>query len=148
MGTYITIIKFIRTYWKKFLVYTIRLYRAFGLTLTAVKTAKTKQDRMLMKIVTTLLENPTAIIKYFPQGPRVLVYTGDLNYIVSITRYEIKITDQNLFFDSYISDTLSENLMQLALVRLEEEFNFLEKRITGKGDAFLDEIYTHFKISE
>lgn len=138
-------LKEIRNKWRRAIIYLIRLYRAFGLSLTTVKGAKTKEDRSISKLVATFLQSPSIKILYFPVGPKIFIYTEDKKYIISLSRFQIRITDQTYFFSNFIPDTLAETLFSQVLERLSADVKKLEDTVAENEEKFLNEIFASFK---
>jgi hypothetical protein len=138
----------IKRNWKKSIIYLLKLKRAIGFSLSAAKSSKTKQDRMIVKVVSSVLDSPGIKIYYHPHGqtgPRVYIHTKDKKYIICLSKSHVRISNHKFFFSSYITDQMSDSLIQIALNKLEKEMERLEFESIESEDSFMSEIYQSFR---
>lgn len=140
--------KSLKRKWRKILIYFLRLYRAFDLGITSARETKTKQDRMIIKVVSSVLDSAGAKVYYSPRnsrGPKVYIHTKDKRYIITMTKTQVSITNHKFFFNSYITDQMAESLINLALTKLEDDLKRLDSEIVSNEDNFLGDLYETFK---
>lgn len=132
--------------WRKFLISIFKVYRAFDLGFAAVQNKKTKQDRLIIKVVSGLLNLPGTTVIYIPKdGSMVYIHTADNKYLATVTRYQVKITNHKFFFVSNITDQMGESLINLALVKLESDVKLMEAGMMLNEENFLTDIYQEFR---
>ena len=132
--------------WKKTFIFFLKVYRAFDLGLEAAQNNKTRQDRMIIKVVSTLLESPGIKVYYLPkEPPKVYIHTKDKRFMVILSRYQIRITNHKFFFVAHVTDQMAESLINLAVSKLEKEVNLLDTEMVANEENFLSDLYHNFK---
>ena len=110
-----------------------------------ISTSKSKNDRMVIKIVGTLLQNNETSVHYAPNSSRIYLHTKDRRYIVSFDRYSIKITNHRFFFSTNLRDPVGDELIKLATDRLEKDLMKLDAEVNYNEDTFLNDVYSTVK---
>lgn len=132
--------------WRKFMFSIFKVYRAFDQGFAVVRNKKTKQDRLIIKVISGLLNLPETTVIYIPRdGSMVYIHTSDNKYIATVTRYQVKITNHKFFFVSNITDQMGESLINLALDKLESDVKTMEAGMMSNEENFLTDIYHEFK---
>jgi hypothetical protein len=131
---------------KKIKIAFAKLNRAVTKGFWTISAAKSKNDRMVIKIVGTLLENKETRVHYAPNfyapnSSRIYLHTKDKRYIVSFDRYSIRITNHRFFFSTDLRDPVGDELIKLATNRLEEDLMKLDGEVSYNEDMFLNEVY-------
>jgi len=138
--------KSLRRKWRKFLISVFKVYRAFDLGFAAVQNKKSKQDRLIIKVISGLLNSPGTKVIFLPKnGSMVYIHAGDNKYLATVTRYQVRITNHKFFFVSNITDQMAESLINLALVKLESDVKELEAGMMSNEENFLTDIYEGFR---
>jgi hypothetical protein len=110
-----------------------------------ISAPKSKNDRMVIKIVGTLLQNNETRVHYAPNSSRIYLHTKDKRYIVSFDRYSIRITNHRFFFSTDLRDPVGDELIKLATDRLEKDLMKLDVEVNYNEDTFLNEVYSTIK---
>ena len=126
---------------KKIKITFAKLNRAVTKGFWTISAAKSKNDRMVIKIVGTLLQNKETRVHYAPNSSRIYLHTKDKRYIVSFDRYSIRITNHRFFFSTDLRDPVGDELIKLATNRLEEDLMKLDVEVSYNEDMFLNEVY-------
>ena len=138
--------KLFRRRWRKFLISVLKVYRAFDLGFAAVQNKKTKQDRLIIKVISGILNLPGTTVIFIPRnGSMVYIHTSDNKYLATVTRYQVRITNHKFFFVSNITDQTGESLINLALVKLERDVKEMEAGMMTNEENFLTDIYEGFR---
>ena len=138
--------KSLRRKWRKFLISVFKVYRAFDLGFAAVQNKKSKQDRLIIKVISGLLNSPGTKVIFLPKnGSMVYIHTSDNKYLATVTRYQVRITNHKFFFVSNITDQMAESLINLALIKLESDVKELEAGMMSNEENFLTDIYEGFR---
>ncbi len=111
----------------------------------SISAPKTKNDRMVIKIVGTLLQNKDTRVHYAPNSSRIYLHTKDRRYIVSFDRYSIRITNHRFFFSTDLRDPVGDELIKLATERLESDLMKLDVEVNYNEDTFLNDVYSTIK---
>jgi hypothetical protein len=119
--------------------------RAVTKSFWKISASKSKNDRMVIKIVGTLLQNNETSVHYAPNSSRIYLHTKDRKYIVSFDRYSIKITNHRFFFSTNLRDPVGDELIKLATDRLEKDLMKLDAEVNYNEDSFLNEVYSTVK---
>lgn len=123
-----------------------KVYRAFDLGFSAVQNKKTKQDRLIIKVISGLLNSPRSKVIYIPRdGSMVYIHSSDNRYLATITRYQVRITNHKFFFVSNITDQMGESLINLALIKLQSDVKEMEAGMMSNEENFLADIYEGFR---
>jgi hypothetical protein len=138
--------KSLRSQWRKFLISIFKVYRAFDLGFSAVQSKKSKQDRLVIKVISGLLNSPGTKVIFLPKnGSMVYIHASDNKYLATVTRYQVRISNHKFFFVSNITDQMAESLINLALIKLEGDVKELEAGMVSNEENFLTDIYEGFK---
>jgi hypothetical protein len=138
--------KSLRRQWRKFLISILKVYRAFDLGFSAVQNKKSKQDRLIIKVISGLLNSPGTKVIFLPKnGSMVYIHASDNKYLATVTRYQVRITNHKFFFVSNITDQMAESLINLAVIKLEGDVKELEAGMVSNEENFLTDIYEGFK---
>jgi len=135
----------IRRIRKKIRIYLAKINRAIVKGMWEIRSEKTKQDRMVIKIVRTLLDTPDSKVYYAPSASRIYLHSRDKRYIISFDKQSIKITNHKFFFNADLREQIGEELVSAATDRLERDLKKLSEEIVYNEDAFLEEVYCNFK---
>lgn len=119
--------------------------RAVTKSFWTISASKSKNDRMVIKIVGTLLQNNETRVHYAPNSSRIYLHTKDRRYIVSFDRYSIRITNHRFFFSTDLRDPVGDKLIKLATDRLEKDLMKLDVEVNYNEDIFLNEVYSTVK---
>ena len=119
--------------------------RAVTKSFWTISASKSKNDRMVIKIVGTLLQNNETRVHYAPNSSRIYLHTKDRRYIVSFDRYSIRITNHRFFFSTDLRDPVGDELIKLATDRLEKDLMKLDIEVNYNEDTFLNEVYSTVK---
>jgi hypothetical protein len=130
---------------KKIKIAFAKLNRAVTKGFWTISAAKSKNDRMVIKIVGTLLQNNETRVHYAPNSSRIYLHTKDRRYIVSFDRYSIRITNHRFFFSTDLRDQVGDELIKLATDRLEKDLMKLDVEVNYNEDTFLNEVYSTVK---
>ena len=134
-----------RRKWRRLILLLYKFYRAFDLGYNATRMPKSKQDRMIIKAVSSILDSSGVKVIYSPVGPKVYIHTKDKRYMIILSRSQVSITNHRFFLTSFVSDHMGESLMNLSLIKLDEEVKKLEWEIRDNENHFLDDIYQSFR---
>jgi hypothetical protein len=107
--------------------------------------SRTKQDRMLLKIVRTLLNTPDSKVYCLPASSRVYVHPKDKKYIIVFDYGGIKISNHRFFFNTSIKYRVGEEIVNAAKDRMERDLLKLNQEISYNEENFLDDVYLNFK---
>lgn len=135
----------IRRKWRRLLLLLYKIYRALDLGLTASVTPKSKQDRMIIKAISSILDSPGIKVIYSPVGSKVYIHTKDKRYMIILSKSHVSITNHRFFLSSFVSDQMGESLMRISLTKLDEEVKKLEAEIRDNENHFLEDIYQSFR---
>lgn len=130
---------------KKLRIFLAKFNRAVTKGIWEIRAEKTKQDRMVIKIVRTLLDTPDSKVYYAPNASRIYLHTKDKRYIISFDKQSIKITNHKFFFNADLREHVGEELVAAATERLESDLKKLNQEVAYNEDSFLDDVYSNFK---
>lgn len=138
--------KSLKRKWTKFLISIFKVYRAFDLGFASVQNKKTKQDRLIIKVISGLLNSPGTKVIYIPKdGSMVYIHSSDNRYLATITSYQVRITNHKFFFVSNVTNQMAESLINLALIKLQSDVKEMEAGMMSNEENFLTDIYEGFR---
>jgi GTPase SAR1 family protein len=130
---------------KKIKVFLIRTSRMFTGGVYGKRISKSKQERMLLKIVRTLLNTPDSKVYCLPASSRVYIHPKDRKYIIVFDYDGIKISNHRFFFNTSIKYRIGEEMVNAAKDRMERDLLKLNQEISYNEENFLSEVYSNFK---
>ena len=105
---------------------------------------KTPQDRMILRLVKSLLANQEMHVFFSPISSKVYIHSKDKDVIVVYDFYKISLTNHKFFFNSYLPDGVSEEIIRIAKERIEYETSLIDKEANVNEMNFLNDIYGKF----
>ena len=130
---------------KRIKIFLAKINRAIVKGMWEIRAEKTRQDRMVIKIVRTLLDTPDCKVYYAPSASRIYLHSKDNRYIISFDKQSIKITNHKFFFNADLREHIGEELVSAATDRLERDLKKLSEEILYNEDTFLAEVYSNFR---
>ncbi len=110
-----------------------------------IKHRRSKNERMIIRIVRSVINVPDSRVYYSPKSSRFFLHTKDRRYIISMDSESIRITNHHFFFNSDLRSSVSDELMGLAFSRIEEDMIKLESASIFNENIFLNEVYSSIK---
>jgi len=118
-----------------------KLTRGVRHTAWSMRVPKSSQDRMIVKIVKSLLESQSARIFFSPRSSKIYIYTEDKSYTIVFDRYSINITNHTFFFTYSLKEDIGNDLVNSAVERLEKDRISLEEEMIFNEKNFLGDVY-------
>lgn len=110
-----------------------------------IRHRRSKNERMIIRIVRSVINVPDSRVYYSPKSSRFFLHTKDRRYIISMDSESIRITNHHFFFNSDLRSSVSDELMGLAFSRIEEDMIKLESASIFNENIFLNEVYSSIK---
>ena len=131
----------LRTFKKKIKLRFIRYYRIFSGKSTEINHRRTKNERMIIKIVRGVINAPDSMVHYSHNSSRFFLHTKDKRYIISMDSCSIRITNHHFFFNSDLRLPVADQLISLVFSRIEDDMKELESDSVYNENIFLSEVY-------
>lgn len=112
------------------------------------KIKKTSQDRMILKLVKSLLENKDMHVFFSPISSKVYVHSPEKEIVVIYDLYKISITNHKFFFTSYLMEGVGEEIIKIAKERIETEMSHIDVEAKSNEMNFLNDVYKNFSNSQ
>lgn len=113
-----------------------------------IKHRRSKNERMIIRIVRSVINVPDSRVYYSPKSSRFFLHTKDRRYIISMDSESIRITNHHFFFNSDLRSSVSDELMGLAFSRIEDDMIKLESASIFNENIFLNEVYNSIRSKE
>jgi hypothetical protein len=113
-----------------------------------IRRRKSKNERMIVRIVRSVLNVPDSRVYYSHKSSRFFLHTKDRRYIISMDSESIRITNHHFFFNSDLRSSVSDELINLAFSRIEEDMIKLESASIFNENIFLTEVYNSIRSKE
>lgn len=137
-----------RTFKKKIKLRFARYYRLISGRSSEIKHRRSKNERMILRIVRGVMNSPESRVHYSPKSSRFFLHTGDKRYIISMDSCSIRITNHHFFFNSDLRLPVGEELIALAFSRIEADMTKLESDSIYNENVFLNDVYASIKKNE
>jgi len=121
-----------------------KFFRRVKHSVGASRIKKTSQDRMLLKLVRSLLENDDMHVFFSPISAKVYVHSANKEIVIIYDLYKISITNHKFFFTSYLMDGVGEEIINIAKARIEREMSYIDKEVSQNETNFLNDVYQKF----
>ncbi len=129
---------------RKVKLYFAKLFRGIRYGIWTASKPKTPQDRLILKVVRSVLEKPEIRIYYSPLSSKVYIHTPDKKIIIIFDEHEINITNHKFFFSATMRDGLGTRIMDYAKERIAFDMVKIHEAISTNENSFLSDLYQNF----
>lgn len=133
---------------RRFNLYFAKLYRGIRNGIWSARKPKTHQDRLILKVVRSVLEKPEIRLYYSPLSSKIYIHTPDKKIIIIFGEYEINITNHKFFFSSNLRDGLGNMLMEYAKERIAFDMLKIQEAVSINENTFLSDLHQTFNESQ
>jgi hypothetical protein len=105
---------------------------------------QTSQDRIINKVVKSLLERDDSHVFFSPISSKVYVHSEDRSIIIIFDLYTISMTNHKFFFTSSLKEGMGEEIFKIAKERIEKEMKDIEREVRRNEMDFLCDVYENF----
>jgi len=128
---------------RKFKVKFARMVKGVKYGVWLMKAPRNPQERLILRVVKTMIEREENAIFYSPEVGRIYIYTPDKKYIVVFDKYNVNISNHSYFYTYGINESLGNTILRYANNRLEKDRVKLEQEMFFNERNFLKEVYNH-----
>lgn len=121
-----------------------KFFRGLRHSMGSPRVRQTPQDRMINKVVKSLLERDDSHVFFSPISSKVYVHSEDRSIIVIFDHYTISMTNHKFFFTSSLKEGLGGEISKIAKERIEKEMKDIEREIRRNEMDFLCNVYEDF----
>jgi hypothetical protein len=109
---------------------------------------QTPQDRIINKVVKSLLERDDSHVFFSPISSKVYVHSEDRSIIIIFDLYTISMTNHKFFFTSSLKEGMGEEIFKIAKEKIEKEMKDIEREVRRNEMDFLCDVYENFSKSK
>jgi len=132
------------SYKRKIKVEISKFFRKLRFGILSMREEKNAQDRLIVKIVRSLLDDKETRVVHSPNSNKTYIRTKDKKITVIFDIYTIRITNHKFFFTGTLKDGIGQDMTDLAKARIEREMNVIDQDVITNEKEFLLNVYDTF----
>jgi len=125
-----------------------KFFRGLRHSMGSPRIRQTPQDRIINKVVKSLLERDDSHVFFSPISSKVYVHSEDRSIIIIFDLYTISMTNHKFFFTSSLKEGMGEEIFKIAKEKIEKEMKDIEREVRRNEMDFLCDVYENFSKSK
>lgn len=128
---------------RKTVIKASRIIKGFRYGVWPMSIPKNPQERLILRVVKTMLERNDSFVLYSPETGRVYIHTSDKKYMIVFDKYNVNISNHNYFYNYGVSEAIGSQIWRYAYSRLENDRIKLEEEMFFNEKNFLADVFNH-----